>query len=356
MNKMKILFVSGLSSGGGAERVLSILSNYFVTKGYDVTFSSMYDNGYYEMDNRIKIKVYNNESFLKQIKDIRRFIRNEKFDVVIAFMHPICVKVNLALVGMKNRPVIISSERGDPSKVNDKFKILRNWAYKKSNAVVFQTTMAKDFFGKKIQRKGYIIQNPINNQIPEPYFGERDKRIVSVGRLVEQKNFKMLIKVFSELCIKYDGYVLEIYGEGPLEAELKEYASSLCDVNRIRFCGFSSNLFDDIRKAYMYISTSNFEGISNSMLEAISLGIPSICTDCPVGGARDSIINNVNGILIPINDEKALKENICKLIEDKEFYNKIRDNYKILKDSNSIECIGRKWENLILSYFNEEVI
>ena len=83
----KILLMSGLSKGGGAERVLSTLANNFSENGYSVVFSSFYNNGYYPLNNKVKKKVFNSSNKLLLLYDIRRYVRLNKFDVVICFMY-----------------------------------------------------------------------------------------------------------------------------------------------------------------------------------------------------------------------------------------------------------------------------
>ena len=102
-----------------------------------------------------------------------------------------------------------------------------------------------------------------------------------------------------------------------------------------------------MKDASIYVSSSNYEGISNSMMEALAMGVPTVCTDCPIGGAALMIKNNINGILIPVNDEEALYKAMEKIIENKEFTEKISSNAIKIKEEYSIEKIVNKWEELI---------
>ena len=116
----------------------------------------------------------------------------------------------------------------------------------------------------------------------------------------------------------------------------------------VRFCGYVDDVDHKIRDASIYVSTSNYEGISNSMIEALAMGIPTICTDCPVGGASLMIKNNVNGILIPVGGKDELYDSIVKLINDENFARKIgKEGLKVKKDY-SITSIVNMWEDCIL--------
>lgn len=85
------------------------------------------------------------------------------------------------------------------------------------------------------------------------------------------------------------------------------------------FRGFSSHVLADIRTAAMYVLSSDYEGISNSMLEAMALGLPVIATDCPIGGSRMYIRDGVNGLLVPVGDEEALARAMGRLADEPAF-------------------------------------
>lgn len=349
----KILLMSGLSKGGGAERVLSILANDFSDNGYSVVFSSFYNNGYYPLNNKVKKKVFNSSNKLLLLYDIRRYVRLNKFDVVICFMYPISYTLCIALLGMRNKPFIISSERSDPSKpTHHKIeKYLRIWSYNSSNHVVFQTEQARNYFKNSLKRKTSIIENPISDNLPEPYKGIRKKNIIAIGRLTEQKNFELLIRVFLKISKEYKEYRLDIFGEGPLKSRLESLICELSLNEVVTIHDFTDDIYNILNESGMYISCSNYEGISNTMLEALALGVPSICTDCPVGGAKMNIVNEKNGLLIDVNNEIQLYNAIKKLITNKEYSKVFSDNYHMVRDRLSVKNVGGKWIDLIESFF-----
>lgn len=345
----KILLMSGLSKGGGAERVLSILANYFSENSFEVTFSSFYDNGYYDLNHCIHRKVFNSNNKIALLYDIRSFVKNQKFDVVICFMYPISYTLCISLIGMKNRPIIISSERADPSKpTHHKVeKYLRNWAYNYSDHMVFQTEDARQFFKNLDVSRTSIIKNPISNKLPQANTGIRNKNIIAIGRLTEQKNFEMLIRTFEKISKEYPSYKLDIYGEGPLENNLLLLISKLSLNDKVKIHKFSDSIYEVLNESGIYVSCSNYEGISNTMLEALSLGVPTICTDCPVGGAKENIIDGVNGLLIDTNNEIQLYNSIRKIITNESLAKTLSNNYKIVRNKLDVKNIGEQWIKLI---------
>ena len=199
--------------------------------------------------------------------------------------------------------------------------------YPLADGFVFQTKEAQEYFDKKIQKKSVIIPNPINEEfICEPYNGEREKKIVTVGRLEEQKNHKMLIKAFSKLPEGLSEYKLIIYGEGSLRPELEKQIKELNLLGRVFLPGQVDDVKNRIYKAGLFVLSSNYEGMPNALMEAMALGVPCASTDCPCGGPRFLIKNEYNGLLYNVNNELELKLAINKIIGDEELSKKISKN------------------------------
>lgn len=348
MDIKKVLLVNRRLSVGGSERVMTLLANGLADAGISVDMVVMQNmKRTYQVSDRVNVIQFDFDQYnpvkktIKRLTELRKLMKKGSYDTVISFMHIINFYTLLAGVGIKN---IVVSERADPRQpAGLPIRLGRRFLYPCAEKLVFQTEDAKSFFPKNIQKKGYIIPNPINNNLPQPYTGERDKEIVAFGRFTAQKNFKMAIDAFKLLHKDFPEYRLVIYGEGPLEKEIKEHIQSTGLEAFISLPGFQQNIIEKIKKAGVYISSSDFEGISNSMLEALAMGIPSVCTDCPVGGAAMTIKNNENGILIPVGDTNALYEGMKRIIEDKEFADKLSENAVKIREELSIEKIVDKW-------------
>ncbi len=226
------------------------------------------------------------------------------------------MKKEIIIWFVKNR--IVFSERNNPRKVPIGWhqQALRNFAFRFADALVFQTEDARSYFPESVQKRGVIIPNPINGKLPPPIEGEREKTIVTACRLHPQKNLPMMINAFSMLADEFPEYKLVIYGQGVLEDELRAQIKALNLENRILLPGFASNILEKVAPCSMYVSSSDFEGISNSMLEALGMGLPAVVTDCPVGGARMVINSGENGILVPVGDTKAMYEAMRSILKD----------------------------------------
>ena len=354
MKKKKILFVNASLSNGGSERVMVLLANELSSRNFDVSMIVLDSDKetYKPRDNVriIKIDTKNAKTKIKkrllQIMGIRKIIKTHAFSNVISFMQEVNVITLIASFGINQQ--IIVSERCNPEvRKKDIWYYLAKLLYKKSKTVVIQTEQVRNMLFKNIRKKCAVIPNPVNNDIPDQYIGKRKKVIVAAGRLTEQKNFNLLIDAFSDVCKKHSDYILKIYGKGPLYKELTDYINQKDLSANVKLMGFVEDLNNQMNSASMYVSTSNYEGISNTMIESLAMGIPTICTDCPVGGASLMIKHEKNGVLIPVGDKEKLVYYMNKIIEEKSFSEYISNNAVKVKKEYSVKNIADKWVDLL---------
>ncbi|RAS82337.1 hypothetical protein A3864_01940 [Priestia endophytica] len=335
---------------GGAERVISVLSNELINRGIEVNILTIYgDRVDYPLNpgiNHYAIECKSTLRFLRPIEriyKIRKYLKKIKTDTVVSFLADVNIHTLLATILMNLKVVV--SERNDP--YNDpSSKLIRNIrdrVYYLSDGFVFQTPDAKAYFPEKIQRKGTIIANPIKDNLPTRWKGERKKEIVCVSRLSPQKNIKMLIDSYYKFEKEYPNYLLKIYGEGPLRTELENYVEELSLTRKVIFCGFKKDIHAEIKESSLFVLSSNYEGISNSMLEALAMGLPVISTNCPIGGSRMFINSYDNGILVPVGDSSALYEAMKNVIKDPELANKLSENATDINNELNPRKVCEKW-------------
>ena len=354
-----IIFILPSLSGGGAERVIYSLSEEFINKYNDNVSICLLRNDSieYEINNKIKIikkYVVSNSKFkkIKTIMNLRKLMVENKNSIFISFLTNENIYLTFSSLGIKTH--IIVSERNDPYltiKGSLKKKIV-NWLYgiKQCKSIVFQTEGAKSFYSVKNQRKGVIISNPVKSNLPERCIGERTKEIVTFARLEPQKNYPLLIKSFKKFSIDFPDYTLGIYGKGSMEQSLKELARELKIDKKVKFYGFDSRLHEKIVNSAMFVLSSDYEGLSNSMLEAMAMGLPCVCTDCSPGGARMFIKNNYNGILVKVNDIQGMYEGMCKIASDNSFSNEISKNAYKIRNELTLNKIAEQWEELFRGF------
>lgn len=360
--KRKIAFHLNSLEQGGAERVVTNLANQFVKEGYEVLISTeWYGENEFWIDERVRRihvglqdtdeKKTRAVKFLLRIKYLRAFIKKEKPDILIAFVHRANYRALTASIGTKV-PVMISV-RTDPAghydAVSDKIQI--PLLFPRAAGCVFQTEGQREFFAPFLQKRSKIILNPLHDK----YLGTlkpetRKKEVVQSGRLVDFKNQPMLLRAFIEVHKKHPDYILKIYG-GDSQDGTKEILESIIEKNHaddyIKLMGASDSLEKELADAALYAFSSDWEGLPNALLEAMALGLPIVATDCPCGGPRTVIQDGVNGLLIPIKNQKALEDGINRLIEDPEYGEVLGENARKISEIANAKAIFEQWRDYI---------
>lgn len=358
---MKITFCIDSLSKGGAERVLVNLANYFAkskTNKINILTLRKDNNIAYMLNNNVELislnintgkknafqKIHN---LILNLKTYKKYIKKNNPDIIISFLPR--ASYYSAIIACITKTKLIISERNNPNSIyaNKIKKFITTHLYKKANMLIFQTNMAKNFFCKKIQKKAVVIPNPVSEEFfNKCYNGKRNKNIVNVGRLTEQKNQKLLIDAFYDFSKRHNDYNLIIYGEGPLRTELEEYIKSLNLETLVKLPGIIDNIADKIVDSSMFVFTSNYEGMPNALMEAMTLGIPCISTDCPCGGPREIIDNGINGFLVPVGEKNEIVSKMEEIIMDdvsQKFSINAVEKMQLYKN----DLINEKWKNYI---------
>lgn len=343
---MKICFVTATMAGGGAERVIANLSNELVKRGHEVTILLTAEMCVeYELDSKIKVMqisertASNNLARIKRVKTLRDYFKAHK-DVNYISM-PTDTNIFVIFASLFLGINLIVSERNNPESYSH--KKVRDLAYLFIKKIVFQTSTASLCYSKRLQKKGKIIFNPVTPSLSEPYRGKRNNRIVAVGRLEPQKNHKLLIDAFAMFWKIHPEYELWIYGKGSLQEDLLKQINNLKIEENVHLAGFSKNVWSEVSDSAAYVLSSDYEGMPNSLLEAMSMGMPVISTDCPSGGSAFLIEQDKNGILVPVGDCEKLCQAMCKIVEDENFTNAIAKQAMQIREKLSIQEICNQW-------------
>lgn len=368
---------------GGAERVMSFLANEFAKRGYDTSIALLQENPsiVYKLFNDVHVfqvgkkeplvqerklliraakKIHWNQLIqlerkrilCKQIdvsrtKPLKEFLKKNNFDVIISFL----VKPNIAVIRATNGKgsKVIISERNYP--LRDDFPLallqLKCDSYsKRYDYCVAQTSEILHMLGQKVESRGVIIENPIDDSLPI-YTGNLRKHIITnYCTFKPQKNLSMLIRAFAKFSVEFPDYTLELYGKGD-RSDLEQLIVELKIENKVSVLPFCACIHEQIKDYAMFVSTSNFEGISNSMIEAMAVGIPTISTDCDGGGARAIIRDHENGILVQKNNEEQLVAAMKEIAKDKNLAKRLSENAVKLRENFSGNRIVQKWVDLI---------
>lgn len=389
--KKELIFVISCMSGGGAERVVSLLSSNAVKRGYDVTLmitgQTMSEAELSDIDKNIKVisvpdsissnakmssdgimlyaravgkltKQSDKSRILKyksrnydKISFMRSFLKIHKNSAVAAFLYD-SIFLSLLSVNKSNRLII--SERGDPEQTtSETTKSFIKREFKNAGCFVFQSYGVEEWYKKNTPVRGTVIFNPVKSDLPEPFEGERKKRVVNFCRISSQKNLTMLVDAFALFHERFPDYELFIYGDA-VGNDAEGYIDKVNSEIKKNSLEDSVHIFSARRDVHtliydcaMFVSSSDYEGMSNSMLEAMAMGMPCVCTDCPAGGARAVIKNEVNGLLTPVGDAKVLADAMIRIAENPDFAEMLGKNASEIRKTQSVEKITDRWMEII---------
>lgn len=341
----RILFVAPFLSGGGAERVASIWASGLAELGGDIHLLLFYRvENEYEISGKVNLhtaaeskNAYDHFNGPEKLYCVRKLLKELKPDIVLPFISYVGILIMLAGAGLPIR--IVETVRIDPKydRPGPAWRLLRSLALGLSKRCIVQTQSQLNYFPRRLQKRMIVLPNPISDGFAKhkKIFTEKKIRnLVAVGRLEKQKNYPMLLKAFARVAAADPELRLRIYGEGSLFDELDAMIERLGLGEQARLCGRTAGLEAALLEADLYVMTSDAEGMPNSLMEAMALGLPCISTDCQTGPS-DLIENGTTGLLVPARDEESFLEALEKMIKDVE---------------SSIE-MGRKARETILSRY-----
>lgn len=359
--KKKIVFYTGNLGKGGAQRVIVNLADSLVKKGYEVTIVTITSiEEEYPLPDMVK-RVYSDiteaevtenriKNFIRRVRKLRGIWKEENAGVIVSFIGKNNFMALLTAMGL--RIPVITSVRGEPMEeyYTPLLRFLSKTFMGLSTGLILQTPDARDYFPKWMQKKSVILGNPLNPDfIDEYYEGPRKNEIVTVGRLDSNKNQKLIIDAFCKIADDFPEVNLILYGNGEDREKLIEYAKTTNCGSQIFFPGPIRNVKKRIEKSKIFVLSSNTEGMPNSLLEAMALGIPSISTDCPCGGPRMLMEGKENGILVPVGEVELMAKAMRTLLTDEELWGKYsRNSYKLSEELHPDKVNGQ-WEEYLLS-------
>lgn len=360
---MRILFLNTNIGYGGASKIMVWVANQCAKNGYEVTFMTYRDRKVLQSLNpSVRLiheqleSINGKTNFLFTVKWIHKFINKNNFDIGIAFLSPSILRLSIAAKGTGMK--VIFSQRGDPYYKNPiKFlkskvvKWLNRWAFNQADAYVFQTDMAQAYYSTAIQKRSVIIPNPISPiHRTESREGNIHKFFVSIGRLdIKQKRQDLLIEAFNLISQKFPEFILKIYGDGKDEAIVRKLAASN---KKIFIMGCTRNVAASVQNAWATVLSSDSEGIPNALLESMSLGVPSISTNCSPGGAAMLIRNKENGILVPRGNVQALAEAMEYMITHPKEAEAMGKAGAAINNLYAEDIVSKKWLTLIESLYD----
>ena len=362
---MRVVFVSGNLSNGGAQRVISVVASSLAEKGHEV-FLYLYSRSDQEYPISPKVKItsmqddfrsYQEMSGISRITSLRSYLKKVNPDVAVGFLEG-GYGLFLSSFGMKFKKV--ASARYNPriviAKKGLRRKLNKLW-FAAADALVVQTNSQMDLITPQMRRHGVVIENPVSDYALESKcdtYREQCRSFVMAGRLETQKDYPTALRAMKIVKEKYPDIHLDIYGKGKEKESIEQEIKKLGLNNNVTLCGWSQNTIDEFRKHDLYLMTSDSEGMPNALMEAMAVGLPCISTDCETGPS-DLISDGENGYLVEVGDAKGLAGRILDIIEMplEERVKMANAAHATMRDSFNSVVISRKWEQLFYKLLNE---
>jgi GalNAc-alpha-(1->4)-GalNAc-alpha-(1->3)-diNAcBac-PP-undecaprenol alpha-1,4-N-acetyl-D-galactosaminyltransferase len=359
---MKITLVIYAMGLGGAQRVMSILANYWATHGWDVTLITLSGNS--------RPSFYHLEASVKQVQlgiigdspspltllltawqrmgVLRKAIIVSKPDAIVSFLNTVNVMTLIATWKL-NIPVIVS-EHIYPgfTDVNRVWQILMKLIYRRADLVTLLTESALAFYPAAKGYRSIVMPNPVVTPDPaiDPARLLASPMLIAIGRLQPQKGFDLLIRAFSQLRHKYPDWQLTILGEGPIRGDLEELRSQLQSIDSIHLPGQVTNVNAYLRQADIFVLSSRFEGFPMSLCEAMACGLAVLATDC-LSGPREIITDGVDGMLVATEDIDALADGLDALMSNPTKRQQLAQSAPQILDRFGLEQVMKMWSDRI---------
>ena len=365
--KKKYLFIYGQINCGGAERVLIDILNNFDYSSNEVDLLQIIGGGdlcneipedvniltawnsyslNYKFANKLSIKFSNNFLFKRKLQKI---LCNKKYDVAISFLEGMPLKIHSLVTSVAKRnyswvhcDIYTNPYEKELFRKNDDL-----CAYNKMDSVICVSSDTKNAFIKRFpncQSNVNVIYNPLDftkiKKLSTEYLvNNTDYTIVVVGRLVSQKRIDRVIRIAKKIKEENLPITIQIIGDGVLKSKLSDYAKSLNIDKHIQFLGYLKNPYPYIKAANLLLSTSEYEGFSLVICEAMCLDIPVVSTK--TCGPIEILDNNKYGILCDQNDDSIYCA-IKLLYSDKELSQKYsKGGYDRVKMFSIENCMNK---------------
>ena len=344
MESKKILLVLQNDLMGGAEQLLKSVSKTYASQGHNVDViivRSPMQKNWDSLKNNINIKYLNSNSYLTGFIYLFFYmiLKKKKYDYMISSN----ININ-SILGLVNNLKLLKTKKLIIRETTSVF--LRNKGLKKqiqvlkyilgysgSDLIICQSDIMKtQFIDNLHQSKSWnlvTMQNPIDSESIIEKSKEniekelQNKYIITAGRLITEKGYDILIKVFNEIKDNIE-HNLIILGEGKLKDDLQVLINKLNLTERVFLYGFEKNPFPYFKNADLCVVSSRYEGFPNVLLQMALLNDNVVSTNCAGN------IDKIPGVYIAeTNNVQSLKTEILKCLENKIDYNlnKLKLNY-----------------------------
>ena len=352
-NGRRIALVIHSLGPGGAERVLTTLAAAWAKRGDAVTIITVASPAadFFGVPVGVQRRWLDTErtgGSLARIKKLREEIQAMRPDVVISFVDGINILVLLATAGLGVATVV--AERTDPRQhhLSTRNRLLRRMLYPRADALVVQTAGLRSWALGFVRRESAVaIPNPLCSpplDVPAP--GDRQKRVVAIGRLTREKGVDILLHAAAIAVLRHPDWEFWIYGEGPERTSLLQLAERLGIRNSVHFAGLTSEPETVLQHASIFVLPSRYEGFPNALVEAMAAGAAVVAADCASGPA-EIIHDGIDGRLVPVEDPHAMASAIGELIRSPAERDRLGTQARAVRERYAVTTVLDRWDQVI---------
>lgn len=370
MKRASVAFVIFSLEPGGAERQLANMANHWAGLGWDVAVLTLREDqqAFYHLDERIRheslraagrsgsiVRALANNAH--RIRALRQALRAVEADVVISFMTSSNIRTLLASAFTRQHVIVFEATLPSRSVANFFWRVLRRVTYPFADRLIVQTHAAAAEYWPSMAPKIRVIANPVTTPAiavadsgppaAQPY-------ILAVGRLERVKQSDHILRAFARLADQHSAWRLVLAGDGSERPRLEALARDLGIGPRVTFTGFVSDVERYYRHAGLFAMSSEYEGMPNAMMEAMSWGLAVVSYNSP-GGVRDLIDDGKNGVLVEAGNVEALSEAMAQLLGDPERRSQFGQAAMEIRTRCAIGAIMKKWEAEVCDLVDVEV-
>ena len=349
---MKILFYISVLGGGGAERVISVVSNGLVKRGHDVhIIISAYSEKDYSYDKKIKItclpRPTDNDLKMNYLKDLRKLVEEIHPDVMVGVVHLDFYRLWEATKGL-GIPIVASDHNNFHKNSSVKIKYVRYYLYNFADVTTVLTQNDFEYMKHKLHNM-VVINNPLSFPILEEDT-EKEKTILCCGRfdVWYVKGLDLMIRIWSMIAKNHPDWKLQIAGTG--KDDIIDFIKHLTDLDNVsdsvEFLGYRKDIKEIMSKASIFVLSSREEGFPCVLTEAMSQGCAPVAFDIR-GNIKEIITDGEDGYIVPDDDLEMFAKRLEELIDNEETRKKFRENARVSLKRFEPEKIVDQWEKIL---------
>lgn len=359
-----LIFIHSLH-GGGAERVAVDLAGHWARQGREVMIVTQADasGDAYAVPAGVQRQVLGTDgaggglrgilSNLQRVRALRRVIRDFKPDIVLGMMTTASILAVLASWGLPVKVIATEHTHPPSQQLSGMWLRLRRFTYPRAARVVALTRGTADWLEQHVPGSRLaVIGNPVHWPLPrnEPRLAPPAvpgrHYLLAVGRLHTDKGFEILLDAYARLAPRFPDWDLLILGEGDERADLEHRVQAAGLQQRVFMPGRGGNVADWYEAADIYVLSSRFEGLSNTLLEAMASGLAPVCFDCDTG-PREIVREGVDGVLVrPNGDAAAMADALAPLMADPQARQRLATQAVQVRERFSAQHILSLWQHL----------